>query len=207
LLAIYMVVPDGWFHTATLPERLPLVLFLMVVAATDIAFTKQWQRVAMVAILAVLAIVRGAAVERAWVFANERFQPLLAAFRTIPQGSRIYTAIAYKGDFGAQVRLPYYELPGYAAIYRHAFYPHTFATASQNIVIRQPKYVAAPDMPHNYRVDRPKPEPVDNPYDPVRLAFYDYVLVVNPCYWPQLPPPSLTPIVAGPDYTLFHIDR
>lgn len=207
LLVIYLLVPDGWFDTATLPERLPMVIAMMVVTATDLVAVRRWQRVVLPLIIVVLALVRGTVVERAWQSANAAFAPVLAALETLPEGSRIYTAVAFKGDFGAIARRPYYELPGYAAIYRHAFYPHTFAIASQNIVIRQPAYEAAPEMPHNYRVDRPKWIAPANPYDPVLLAFYDYALVVNPDYWPTQPPANVVPVLTGPDYTLFRITR
>ena len=207
LLGIYLVVPDGWFDTATLPERLPMVIAMMVVTATDLVPSRRWQLVALPVIIGVLALVRAAVVERAWRAADAAFQPVLAALETVPEGSRIYTAIAYKGDFGAIARLPYYELPGYAVIYRHAFYPHTFASFSQNLVYRQPAYEAAPEMPHNYRVDRPSWVKPDDPYAPALLAFYDYALVINPDYWPERPPANLLPVLSGPDYTLFRINR
>jgi hypothetical protein len=206
LFVIYLVIPDGWFHTSSLPDRLPIVIFLAAMAATDVVAIRRWERIALPLIVAILALARGAAVERAWQSADAAFQPVLAAFQTIPEGSRIYSAIAYSGDFGAITRVPYYELPAYATIYRHAFYPHTFTTPSQNIVLKQPTYERAPMMPRNHRVDRPRP-PFDDPYDPALLAFYDYALVVNPAFWPQTPPATLTPVVTGPDYTLFRIER
>jgi hypothetical protein len=207
LLVIYLVVPDGWFGTASLPERLPMAIAMMAISATDLHPVRRWQRVALPVVIAVLVLVRGAVVERAWKSADAAFAPILAAFENVPEGSRIYTAIAYKGDFGSMVRLPYYELPAYAAIYRHAYYPHTFASFSQNLVYRQPVYAAAPDMPRNYRIDRAKYVPPDDPFAPALLAFFDYALVINPKYWPARPPANLLPVVTGPDYTLFRINR
>ncbi len=88
LVAIYLVVPDGWFHTAYLPTRLPLVIFLLAVAATDIVPRRRWERAGLLLIVVALTATRGIAVEQAWQSADAAFQPLFTAFPAIPAGSR-----------------------------------------------------------------------------------------------------------------------
>jgi hypothetical protein len=206
LIAIYLIVPDGWFGTVYLPQRLPLMIFLMAMAATDLVVIRRWERIALLLIITVLMIARGVAVERTWVATNVAFQPLLAQLKSLKPDTRIYSAVAYKGDSRDVRRYPWENMAAYATLFGHAFYPDTFASPSQNIVIRQPVYENAPRMPRNYRVDRPD-VPSDNPYDPTLAAFYDYALIINPTLWPWSPPPQYIPIGIGPNYTLFRIER
>ncbi len=208
LLLIYLLIPDGWYGTAALPDRLPMVLFMMAVAASDLRLSASWQRVGLAGLVVILAAARGASVERAWRAANERLGPLLATLESLPEGSRIYSALAYKGDFISSPSIIYYGMPCYMVIYRHGYYPHVFATRGQNVVVPQPVYQAAPRMPHNYRADKPRPIGLDDdPYSAARLAFYDYALIIDPRDWPSTPPEGLTSIAANGEYTLFRIDK
>jgi hypothetical protein len=207
LLVIYLLVPDGWFHTAYLPDRLPFVLFLLAFAATDVRPTWRWEQFGLIIIVAALTVSRGIAVERAWVSANVAFKPLFAALPSISKGARVAYAVAYEGDYSHLLRVPFPQLMGYATIYRGAFYPETYADPSQNIVVRQPIYEKAPKLARSYKANTLLDRPDDDPYDPLRLGFYDYILVVNLSLWPQPPPSSLEPVLATPDYTLFRINH
>jgi hypothetical protein len=206
LVLVYLLVPDGWFGTAYLPDRLPIVIFLLAVAAIDIVPARTWERAGLVLIVVILVVARGVVVERAWQSTDAKFQPLIAFLHTIPEGSRIYSAVAYEGDSRRLRRMPFAQLDCYATIYRHAFCPSTkAANPSQWIVVQQPPYDVAPRELRGYRADDPGRSPYNDPYDPVWLGFYDYLLVVNVALWPWPPPPSLQPVLATPDYTLFRI--
>jgi hypothetical protein len=208
LVVIYLLVPDGWFGTAYLPDRLPMVIFLVAVAATDIVPTRTWERASLLLIVVVLVVARAVAVERAWQSADAAFQPLIASLHTIPEGSRVYSAVAYERDFRRMRRTPFAVLDCYATIYRHAFCPEAKAgNPSQWIIDRQPPYDVAPGQLRNYRADDPRGSPNVDPYDPARLEFYDYLVVINVALWPRSPPPSLQPVLATADYTLFRIEH
>jgi hypothetical protein len=145
LVVLYLLVPDGWFGTAYLPERLPMVIFLLAVAAIDIVPARTWEHASLLLIVVVLVVALGVAVERAWQSADAASQPLIALLRTIPEGSRIYSAVAHEGDSRSMRRMPFGKLASYATIYRHAFSPDTkAANPSQWIVDRQPPYDVAP---------------------------------------------------------------
>jgi hypothetical protein len=207
LFLIYLVIPDGWYGTAALVDRLPMVLFMMAVAGSDLRLNANWQRMGLAGLVIGLAAARGASVERAWQAANERLKPLLAALESVPEGSRIYSAFGFRGDFISSPGVIYYGMPCYMVIHRHGYYPHVFATRGQNIVVPQPTYEAAPRMPHNYRADKPRPLGDDDPYSAARLAFYDYALIIGPGDWPVGPPKGLIPVAANREYVLLRIDK
>jgi hypothetical protein len=208
LLAIYLVIPDGWFGTQSLPDRLPIALFLLAVSAVDLQCEANWQFGTIAGAVAVLALLRGLAVNQAWEAANRSLAPLLATLESLPEGSRIYSALAYKGDFIFSPAVMYYGAPGYLVMHRHGFYPHAFASPEQNVVAPQSVFADAPRMPRNFRVDRPHPSgPDDDPYSADRLGFYDYALIVEPNDWPEKPPPGLAPVSSGADYVLLRIDK
>jgi hypothetical protein len=206
LVAIYLVVPDGWFNTSYLPDRLPMVIFLISVAATDVVSDRVWERTGLLLIVAVLAVTRGMAVERAWRSANEIYQPLIAALPTLPEGSRIYSADAER-TFRGMRRLPIAQLGCYATIYRHAFCPETKANPTDYWIVPQPPYDTAPHEPHSYQTEGSTGAPLSDPYSPELLAFYDYALIVNPALWPQSPPSNLKPLLVTANYTLFQIEH
>jgi hypothetical protein len=207
LLLIYLIVPDGWFGTLYLPERLPAVIAMIGFAGSGVLLPRRAERGAIVALVAALILVRGVTVERAWQAADAAYRPLLDALDRLPAGARVFSAIAYQGDFAAMLRPPFQGLPAYAVIRRGAYSPQVFAEPSQNIVTRRPPFDAAPGAPPNLRADRPTLRgPGDSPYAPDRLAFYDAALILHPELWPP-PPPSLRPIVQERGYTLFAIDH
>jgi hypothetical protein len=187
LVAIYLVVPDGWFNTSYLPNRLPMVIFLISVAATDVVSRQAWERTGLLLIVAVLAVTRGLAVER-------------------PDGSRIYAADAER-TFRGMRRLPIAQLACYAPLYRHIFCPETKANPTDYWIVPQPPYDAAPHEPRSYQTEGSIGAPPDDPYAPALLGFYDYALIVHPTLWPQSPPPSLKPLLVTADYTLFQIEH
>lgn len=208
LLVIYLFIPDGWFGTASLPDRLPMALFLLTVAATDLHAPRRWQFGLLAGIAVLLALARGISVDVAWRAVNRGVQPLFETLRSLPAGSRIYIALAYKGDFIFSNSVVYDGTPAYFVMKREGYYAHVYTTPAQNIVLPRAAYAAAPKMPYNYRLDKPHPlTNGDNPYAAKRLSFYDYVLVVNPAYWPVRPPSGLTPISSGPNYLLLKIDK
>jgi len=208
LCLIYLFVPDGWYGTAALPDRLPLVLFMMGVAGTDLRLEAAWSRTGLASFVAVLALLRGMATETAWANADSKLMPLLATLNSLPEGSRIYSAFAYKGDFISDPGIIYYGMPAYMAMHRHGYYPHVFAIPGQNIVVATGIYSTAPTLPHNYRVDKPSPITADNdPYSAARLAFYDYALVIRPDGYPVRPPAFLKLISGNEEYALYKINK
>jgi hypothetical protein len=208
LCLVYLFIPDGWYGTASLPDRLPIVLFMMAVAGTDLRLEAAWSRATFACFIAVLAFLRGMATEKAWANADAAVMPLLATLDSLPEGSRIYSAFAYKGEFISDPGVIYYGMPCYMAMHRHGFYPHVFAIPGQNIVLVTGIYSTAPPLPRNYRVDKPSPITPDNdPYSAARLAFYDYALVIRPEGYPVHPPAFLKRISGNQEYALYQINK
>jgi hypothetical protein len=208
LLAIYLVIPDGWYGTQALPERLPIALFLLTVSAVDFETRRNWQFWLVTSAVVVLAFARSLTVDRVWQIDNRRLEPLLATLQSLPEGSRVYSALAYEGDFIFSPAVIYYGAPAYLVMYRNAFYPHAFTVPGQNLVVPQPALAAAPRMPRNFRVDKLHPPgTIDDPYSADRLAFYDYILIVDPRGWPYRPPSGLKLVSTGAEYQLMQIDK
>lgn len=207
LSLIYLILPDGWFGTLYLPERLPAVIAMIGFAGSEVRLSRHVERGAFVALVAALIVARGVTVERAWQAADAVYRPLLDALDRLPAGARIFSAIAYQGDFAAMLRPPFQGLPAYAVIRRGAYSPQVFADPSQNLVTRRPPYDSAPGAPPNLRADRPAGrDPGDSPYAPDRLRFYDFALILHPELWPP-PPSGLRPILQQPGYVLVAIDH
>ena len=206
LVAIYLVVPDGWFGTSYLPNRLPMVIFMISIAATDVVCKSAWERTGLLLIIAVLAVTRGIAVERAWRSADDVYRPLIATLPTIAEGSRIYSADAER-TFRGMRRLPIAQMACYATLYRHAFCPETKANPTDDWIVPQPPYDTAPHEPRSYQTEGSTGAPLSDPYSPELLAFYDYALIVNPALWPQSPPSNLKPLLVTANYTLFQIEH
>ena len=205
LTLIYLVVPDGWFGTTYLPQRLPVVLLLLGLSATDIEFVHRRGQSGLAALLGLLLLVRGGVVETAWISAQSQMRPLLEALLALPGDARVYSIVAYQGDFGPMIRPPLRTLPAYALIRRGILTSEVFAIPTQNLVVPQPGAVPTPPPP--LHVDLHGAPATATPFPPEMRSYYTYALVLNPGLWPG-PLPDGTQIVAeAPGYALYHLPR
>jgi hypothetical protein len=200
LAAIYLVIPDNWYGTAFLPDRLPMVLFALALASVDVP-----DRHGVVAALAlVLILLRTAVVADAWIAANRAYAPIVAYVSRLTPDQRIYAAIAYQRSHAVQRRLPRTGLANYATIRAGAFSAGVFAVPTQNIVRQAGPGLSAPASPPPYRTDI-EPASDYSPYTRQRLGFYDRLLVINPELLPFDAPSWLAADLRGPDYVIYRI--
>jgi hypothetical protein len=208
LAALYLIVPDAWYGTLYLPDRLPLVLFMVALALTDIAVPSRAGVALLGSLVVGLVLGRTAIVERAWAAANAAYAPFLAALDRVPAGARIYTVLAYAGDFGAMVRPPWGGLANYAVIRRDALSYAVTVNDTQNLLAWQPATAERVKLwPGNYRADLASTERHAgfDPYPAPLIAAADYVLVINEELMPRRPPEALSLIAAGPRFRFYRL--
>ena len=215
LLVIYFLLRDGWYGTADLPGRLPRVIAMLALAGSDVRPPGRRGREALVAVVLTLVAVRVIVVDLAWSSMNATFRPLLALLDQVPMGARIAPMLAYKGPMTYVTAYlgavdnpefpPTYTLPCYAAIRRHAFTGATFAIPTQNLVVRTPKYDAAP-WPGWYNAGTGvPPAEQEDPFAQSRLEFFDYILLINPDYFPTKPPPAVQLLLSGQHFAFYAV--
>ncbi len=203
LALVYLLVPDGWFGTTYLPQRLPAVLLLLGLSATDIVTAHRRGQYRIVALIGLILLVRGGVVEAAWISAQDRMRPVLDALLALPGDARVYSIVAYEGDFGPMVRPPLRTLPSYALIRRGIITSEVFAIPTQNLIEPQPGAVPTPPPP--YRADRSGLSVTASPFPPAMRNYYTYALVLNPALWPAPPPDGTQTLAQGPGYALYRL--
>jgi hypothetical protein len=204
LFCVFMIVPDFWFGTYYIPQRLPIVLLMLALASSDVVTSRGAERLVLAMVVAALNLIRGGMVEIAWQEANAGFKPLLEALETLPRGARVYAALAYR-EQGVEARSSMQSLPGIAVIRRDHYFAGVYALPAQNLVYRLPPYDKAPIVLLNHVGESSKWMQPGDPYSAPRLAFYDYALIINPSLWPSQPPPELVPLLRTERYVLFAI--
>jgi hypothetical protein len=178
LLALtYLILPSQLFTASGADHRLPLVMALVGIAATEWVGPDSLERRFLAGTL-VLFLLRLGIVAANWHASDREYARALSAFDTIPIGSRI--AVAHSSAALHAGGTPLAHLPVWAIAQREAFVPTLFAFPTQQpVVLNQPYKDLAAQLP---------PERLWNaltatrPLDPAQrdaLRQYDFVMLVD----------------------------
>jgi hypothetical protein len=136
LFAAYLALPSQVMTGSGVDRRLPIALFLLLIASSAPALSRRWALAVGVAAGAMF-VVRMAVIEAVWLHADRVYAADIAAIDSLPQGAKI--AVAYPPlDVNAGA-IPELHVATLAVARRDAFVPTLFAYPTQQpIALRAP---------------------------------------------------------------------
>jgi hypothetical protein len=138
VLAFYLVLPAQALSGSAADHRVPIFLFLLLVAGSRPVWPSPRMALAAATIAISVFVIRIGLVEQAWLAADREYATDTAALDTLPAGSRI--AVAAPADAVHVERIPLLHLPVLAVARRGAFVTTLFATPGQQPVGLRPPW-------------------------------------------------------------------
>ncbi|HWB51155.1 MAG TPA: hypothetical protein VG651_18735 [Stellaceae bacterium] len=139
LFAAYLALPSQMMTGSGVDRRLPVVLFLVLVAATAPRLPRRAARLLGAAVM-MMFVARMAVIEAVWVKAGRLYAADIAAIDRLPRGARL--AVAYPPRDVNAGAIPQLHVATLAAARREAFVPTLFAYPTQQPLALRPPYDA-----------------------------------------------------------------
>ena len=136
--AAYLLLPSQMMSGSGVDRRLPIALFLLLIAATApvVLLPRRAALAIRVAVVAILAA-RMAVIEAMWLTANRLYTDDIAVIDSLPRGAKL--AVAYPSRDVNAGGIPELHVPTLAVARREAFVPTLFTYKSQQpLVLRSP---------------------------------------------------------------------
>lgn len=205
VFAGYLLAPSQLYGGSGVDHRLPVALFLLLVAASAPRFPSL--RLGYIAALAALALffLRLGVVEQVWLEADAVYRADLAGIDLLPKGARLALAFPPRAvDF---VPVPELHLATLAIARRQAFVSTLFAERGQQpVALREPyRALAARTVPQDLwsvfvESDRKAAQKAAGV-----LAQYDGVAFVDVRPFRLPASPCLAPVFQGPNFQIFSL--
>jgi len=138
--AAYLLLPSQLMSGSGVDRRLPIALFLLLIAATAPAPLPRRPTLALGVIIVVVFAVRMAVIEAVWLKANNVYGADLEVIDRLPEGAKL--AVAYPAREVNAGGIPELHMPVLAAMRREAFVPTIFAYATQQPLVLRPPFAA-----------------------------------------------------------------
>jgi hypothetical protein len=139
VFAAYLAMPSQIYGGSGADHRLPVALFLLLIAGSAPRWPSRRAAVAVGSAAAVLLILRMAVIEHVWRRAGQVYAADLTAIDALPRGARL--AVAYP-DAVHIVPVPQLQLAAMAVVRRDAFVPTLFADPTQQPLALRPSWAA-----------------------------------------------------------------
>jgi hypothetical protein len=137
VFAAYLLLPSQIYGGSGTDHRLPLALFLLLIAASAPEFPNRRTVAAIGVATAVLLVVRLAYIEYFWLQANHVYSADLAGLDMLPRGAKL--AVAYPASAVNFTSVPEVHLALLAVARREAFVPTLFSYEGQQpVALRSP---------------------------------------------------------------------
>jgi hypothetical protein len=136
LVLAYLVMPSQLLSGSGADHRMPVAIFLVLLAGTVPRWSRSGVANAVAAGLMLLFAARLAMVERVWAASDARYSEDIALLDTLPTGAKL--AVAWPGSAIQVTAAPELHLPNLAILRRDAFVPTLFAYAPQQPVTLTP---------------------------------------------------------------------
>lgn len=207
LFAAYVLLPSQMLSGSGVDRRLPIALFLLLIAATAPRALPRRAAVIVAIAVAVIFAARMAVIEKVWLDASRIYSADIAAIDTLPERTKL--AVAYPDRETNAGGIPQLHAATLAAMRREAFVPTLFAYASQQpITLRAPYDGLAASTSPNWiwdgfvegnATERAASASSLNDYDFVVFAARDpFTVPANAC---------LSPLPSPPNFRLFKLRR
>jgi hypothetical protein len=177
-----IAMPNRIFGAAGVDHRMPLILALVLIGATEGAIADLRRQNAIAALLALLFVVRMSIVTVTWVEQDRILAPMVEALGHLPPGSRLAVAYPPASVHVQRSDPPLLHLAALAVVHADAFVPTLFAEPGQQPLTLRAPYAAlaaeaSPDDFWNFLVEG---RADDSGRITDALGHYDFVLVVAP---------------------------
>ena len=139
LFVAYLLLPSRMASGSGVDHRLPVAIFLLLIAASAPRLPRRVAAAIGIAIVAIF-VARMAVIERIWLKADRLYAADLAAIDTLPEGTRF--AVAYPENEVNVTAVPQLHVATLAAARREAFVPTIFAFPAQQPLKLRPPYDA-----------------------------------------------------------------
>jgi hypothetical protein len=199
----YLVMPSQLFGASGADHRLPVALFLLLIAGSAPAWPGVRMAPAAGAALALMFLLRLGVVEHVWLGADQAYRDDLAALDLLPEGARL--ALAAPPRTVQAGGIPVLHLPVLAIARRHDFVPTLFADTGQQPVALTPEgsALAAKDDTAALWTALTGPGGAL----PAALKSYDFVVLIDTAPFAVPARDCLAPIRLNPGFQLFAIKR
>jgi hypothetical protein len=138
VFAAYLLVPSQIYGGSGADHRLPVAIFLLVIAASTSEFPNRRKAASIGLVAAVLLITRMAVIEYVWLRADHVYSADLAGIDMLPRGAKL--ALAFPASAVNFAPVPEVHLAVLAVARREAFVPTLFAHEGQQPIALEPSY-------------------------------------------------------------------
>jgi hypothetical protein len=137
LFAAYLLLPSQMMTGSGVDRRIPVALFLLLIAASAPNLPRRAARLVGIGVAAVF-IARMAVIEAVWRHADTLYAADIAVIDTLPERAKL--AVAYPSRDVNAGAIPQLHVATLAAARREAFVPTIFAYRTQQPVVLRPPY-------------------------------------------------------------------
>jgi hypothetical protein len=207
VFAAYLLLPSQIYGGSGADHRLPIALFLLVVAASAPRFPSRRVGMTVGAVAALVLVVRLGVIERAWRVADQVYSADVAGIDALPRGSKL--TIAHPADLFHVVPVPEVHLAVLAIARREAFVPGLFTIPGQQPVMLKPGFRALAEAAQPQLLwaelvggQAKRPEAL-----PAALEQFDFVVLTDERPIRLPPHRCLEPFFVRPTFQIFAISR
>jgi len=144
VFAAYLLLPSQIYGGSGADHRLPVAMFLLVIASSAAKFPNPRTAAAIGVVAAVLLVARMAVIEYVWLRADRIYWADLAGIDMLPRGAKL--AVAYPASAVNFAPVPEVHLAVLAVARREAFVPTLFADKAQQPIALKPPYDVLADV-------------------------------------------------------------
>jgi hypothetical protein len=179
VFAAYLLLPSQIYGGSGADHRLPVVIFLLLLAGGAVEFANRRTAAAFGAVTAGLLAARLGFIEYVWLQADRVYSADLVGIDMLPRGAKM--AVAYPTGAVNFAPIPELHLPLLAVARRDAFVPTLFAYEGQQPVALQPPYSALADAasPQDFWAALTDHKTAEGAVQPGVLQQYDFVAIVG----------------------------
>ena len=203
----YLLLPSQMYGGSGADHRLPIALFLLLIAASAPRFPTPRVAAAIGFVAAAVLVVRLGLIEWVWREANEIYSADLAGIDALPRGSKL--AVAQPAGLFHIVPAPEVHLAVLAIPRRQAFVPTLFAIPGQQPVALRPAFAALAEaaQPQRLWAALVDGDAAGRAGLPTSLGRYDFVVFTDNRLFQVPSNPCLASFFARPTFQIFAVVR
>lgn len=197
LVLAFAAMPTVMFSAYGADVRIPIAFAFLAIAAIELE-SQKFVKIAMILLLIVFSVRLGF-ITKNWQAADKTYAQYVEAFEKIEEGSRLFSAIAYPGQW-TPFPIPVTHFSCIAVIQRSAFVPSLFAYPTQ-----QPLEFADTYKTLAIKTESTNFESGKTPdWEKVR-DIYDYALITQEHFFKQPVPQTFIEIFRGDMFRLYRV--